>query len=78
MAANVKRHQLVRRVRTEGGVGTLEYAVRLRKHVGRDEVTRLLQESVKGTIKSVQWSAAANDSARRAQHNGKSPKGQER
>jgi len=31
-----------------------------------------------GSAKRVRWSAAANDSARRAQHNGKSPKGQER
>jgi hypothetical protein len=75
--ANVKRHHLVRRVRSEGGVGALEYAVRLRKHAGWDELARLLQDSVKGTIKSAQCSAA-DDSARRAQHNGKSPEGQKR
>ncbi len=78
LTANVKRHRLVRRLRSEGGIGTLEYAVRLRKHVGRDEVTRLLQDSVKGTIKSVKWSAADNESARRAHYNGKSPEGQKR
>src|SRR5262245_50891644 len=45
LATNAKHYQLVDRSRTDDGAGTLEYIVRLRKHVGPDDVTHRLHES---------------------------------
>jgi len=55
-----KRYQLVGRSQADDNAGTLEYAVRLRKQVGWQEVGRRLKEVAGGTIRSVQWRAASD------------------
>jgi hypothetical protein len=69
LAKYTKRYQLVGRSQADDKAGTLEYAVRHRKQVGWQEVSRRLKEVAGGTIRSVQW-RAAND-APPAKQNGK-------
>jgi len=73
LATNAKHYRLVDRSRTDDGAGTLEYTVKLRKHVGPDEVTRRLHESAGQAIRTVQW-RAAGDSEPSAPTKGKPPK----
>jgi hypothetical protein len=70
LAKSTKRYQLVGRSHADVKAGTLEYAVRLRKQVGWQEVSRRLKEVAGGTIRSVQWRAASN-AAPPAKQNGK-------
>ena len=72
LAKYTKRYQLVSRSPADDKAGMLEYAVRLRKQVGWQEVSRRLKEVAGGTIRSVQWRAAGD--APPAKQNGK-PKG---
>jgi uncharacterized protein DUF4956 len=60
LAKYTKRHQLVGRSQADEKAGTLEYAVRLRKQVGWQEVGRRLKEVAGGTIRNVQWRAASD------------------
>jgi hypothetical protein len=73
LAKYTKRFQLVSRSQADDKAGMLEYAVRVRKQVGWQEVSRRLQEVAGGTIRSVQWRAASD--APPAKPNGK-PGGQ--
>ncbi|MFL5402058.1 MAG: DUF4956 domain-containing protein [Gemmatimonadales bacterium] len=70
LAKYTKRYQLVGRSQADHKAGTLEYAVRLRKQMGWQEVSRRLKEVAGGTIRSVQWHAASN-AAPPAKQNGK-------
>jgi hypothetical protein len=72
LAKYTKRYQLVGRSHADDKAGTLEYAVRLRKQMGWQDVSRRLKEVAGGTIRSVQWRAAGE--APPAKQNGK-PKG---
>jgi hypothetical protein len=69
LAKYTKRYQLVGRSQADDKAGTLEYAVRLRKQVGRQEVSRRLKEVAGGTIRSLEWRAASD--APPAKQNGK-------
>jgi hypothetical protein len=69
LAKYTKRYQLVGRSPAGDKAGTLEYAVRLRKQVGSQEVSRRLKEVAGGTIRRVQWRAASD--APPAKQNGK-------
>jgi len=60
LAKYTKRYQLVGRSQADDKGGTLEYAVRLRKRVGLQEVSRRLREVAGATIRSVQWRAASD------------------
>ena len=73
--AAAERYQLVGRSQADDKAGTLEYAVRLRKQVGWQEVSRRLKEVAGGTIRSVQWRAASDAPPAKQKQNGK-PGGQ--
>jgi hypothetical protein len=60
LAKYTKRYQLVGRSQADDEAGTLEYAVRLRKRVGWQEVSRRLKEVADATIRNVQWRAASD------------------
>ena len=60
LAKYTKRYRLVGRSLADEKAGTLEYAVRLRKQVGWQEVSRRLKDVAGGTISSVHWRAASD------------------